>query len=246
MKTATARAAFTTLIIGLFDAAFTCATGAATTLNWFCVATDKIRSGWSAMPIDAVMMPVTTRSQIMKRVLKMSTAGIAFGLLSMTAMAQQAPAPAAANAEPRTSVSAAEIAERIAKADAAAKAGTQFNGGPLLNSAPFRANMEYRNAPAANVGIHENDAELFVVLEGEGTMTLGGTLVNPTRNGSNLTAATATGGTPHKLVKGDMILVPENTAHGVTAVNGKLVMMSLHLPRPAAAAAAPASPAPAR
>jgi hypothetical protein len=34
-----------------------------------------------------------------------------------------------------------------------------------------------------------------------------------------------------------MLLLPENTPHKVTAVNGKLVLMTLHLPRPAAAAA---------
>jgi mannose-6-phosphate isomerase-like protein (cupin superfamily) len=163
----------------------------------------------------------------------------AFGLLSLTAIAQQAPpparpaAPAAANEEPRTFISAVEISERIAKADAAAKAGTQFNGGALLLQGPFKANMEYRNAAATSVNVHENDAELFVVVEGTGTMTLGGTLVNPTRNGTNLQAASAQGGVPYRLVKGDMVLVPENTAHSVTQVDGKLVLMSLHLPRPA-------------
>jgi mannose-6-phosphate isomerase-like protein (cupin superfamily) len=178
----------------------------------------------------------------------MKTFFLAFGLLSLTAMAQQAPAPAmppgngaAANAQPRAFIAAAEIAERIGKADAAAKAGTPYNGGPLLAEGPFRANMEWRNSPATNVSVHENDAELFVVIEGTGTMTLGGTLVNPTRNGTNLSAATATGGTPYKLVKGDMIMVPENTAHSVTGVDGKLVLMALHLPRPAPAAA-PAPP----
>ncbi|HEY2676329.1 MAG TPA: hypothetical protein VGI65_05120 [Steroidobacteraceae bacterium] len=164
---------------------------------------------------------------------------LAIGLLSLTTAAQQpsAPpaqvAPAAATAEPRSFISAAEIAERIAKADAAAKAGAPLNAGPLLLEGSFKANMEYRNAPATSVNIHENDAELFVVIEGAGTMTLGGTLINPTRNGTNLSAAKAQGGTPYKLAKGDMVLVPENTAHSVTQVDGKLVLMSLHLPHPA-------------
>jgi hypothetical protein len=41
------------------------------------------------------------------------------------------------------------------------------------------------------------------------------------------------------MVKGDMLLVPENTAHAVTQVDGRLVLMSMHLPRPAAAPPAP-------
>jgi mannose-6-phosphate isomerase-like protein (cupin superfamily) len=163
-------------------------------------------------------------------------------LLLMTAHAQQADLPG--NAESRMFVSAAEIGERIAKADNAAKAGTQFNGGPLLLQGPFKANMEYRNSPATSVSVHENDAELFVVIEGSGTMTLGGTLIHPTRNGTNLSAPSAQGGVAYQLAKGDMIMVPENTAHSVTQVDGKLVLMSLHLPRPAAAAAVPTSPAP--
>lgn len=178
------------------------------------------------------------------------TVTVGSSLLSMAAIAQT-PAPAmpagnaaAANAD-RPYISAAEIADRSAKAEAAAKSKTPYNGGPLLAAGSFRANMEWRDAPATAVNIHETDAELFVVVEGNGTMTLGGTLVNPTRNGTNLSAASVTGGKQYKLAKGDMVLVPENTAHAVTAVDGKLVMMSLHLPRPAAAPA-DAAPAPAR
>jgi mannose-6-phosphate isomerase-like protein (cupin superfamily) len=148
------------------------------------------------------------------------------------------PGPAA-NVEPRSFISAAELAERSSKAEAASKAGTQYNGGPLLAQGPFRANMEWRNTPATAVNLHENDAELFVVVEGAGTMTLGGTLVDAKRNGTNLSAPTATGGTPYKLAKGDMIMVPENTGHSVTAVDGKLVLMSLHLPRPAPTPSSP-------
>ncbi len=175
----------------------------------------------------------------------MRTLCLALGLLSLTAAAQQAPAPAAAaKAEPRTFISATEIARRIADADAAAKAGTQFNGGPLLLSPPFRANMEYHDAPADHVSVHEVEAELFVILEGSGTITVGGTLVNPTRSGTNLNAPTSEGGVPHRMVKGDMLLVPENTAHAVTQVDGRLVLMSLHLPRPAPMPAATAGPSP--
>jgi hypothetical protein len=65
-------------------------------------------------------------------------------------------------------------------------------------------------------------------------MTVGGTLVNPKRivAATTLTAPSATGGTTYKLAKGDMVLVPENTAHAVSQVNGNLVLMSLHLPHP--------------
>ena len=130
-------------------------------------------------------------------------------------------------------ISAAQIADRMAKADAAAKAGTEYRGEPLLLQGEFRANMEYRVAAAPKVNVHESDSELFVVLDGSGTMALGGKLINPSRNGTNLQADAAEGGVPHKLVKGDMLLIPENLAHAVTQTDGKLVLLSMHLPHPA-------------
>lgn len=164
-------------------------------------------------------------------------------LLSTAAAAQQVSgptmpidtAPAAAMARLRTSISAAEIADRIRQAESAAKSGTQHKSEPLLEIGPFRAHLEYHSEAANNFAVHENEAELFVVLDGSGTLTIGGALVNPTRQGNNLIAAITDGGVPHKVAKGDMILVPENTPHAVTQVNGKLVLMSLHLPRPAPA-----------
>jgi quercetin dioxygenase-like cupin family protein len=174
-------------------------------------------------------------------------------LLPVVAIAQQSPAPpplagnglvADATAEPREVILATEIADRIAQADAAAKAGKPFSIGPLLLEKPFRADMEYRTVPEDGVNLHENEGHLFVVLAGAGTMTLGGTLVNPIRNGTNLRAASAEGGVPHKLVKGDMILVPANTAHSVTQVNGKLVVMSVHLAQPATASTSASVPVP--
>jgi len=174
--------------------------------------------------------------------IQLLASGVMAGLLSLSAAAQPpaAAGPAGAAAEPRTFISTAEVAERIGKADAAAKSGTQYNGGPLLASGPYRANLEYHGSPATNIAVHEADAELFVVLEGSGTMTLGGTLVNPTRNGTNLSSSKVEGATERKLVKGDMVLVPQNTPHAVTQVDGKLVLMSMHLPRATPAAAAPA------
>ncbi len=164
---------------------------------------------------------------------------LAVSLLSVAASGQQAPAPrvgnppAATSTEPRTSVSAVEIADRIRQADAAAKAGTQYRPDPLLEAGAFRAGIEYHAEAATSFAVHENDAELFVVLDGSGTLSMGGTLVNPTRRGTNLSAPTADGTVPHKLVKGDMILVPEGTPHAVTQVDGRLVLMSMHLPHPA-------------
>ena len=40
------------------------------------------------------------------------------------------------------------------------------------------------------------------------------------------------GGESRQIAKGDFIMVPENTPHWFSTINGTLVLMSLHLPRP--------------
>lgn len=178
----------------------------------------------------------------------------AAALLSVAAGAQQAPPPTVpagsapvATPQLRTSITTAEIADRIAQAQAAYKAGTPYHGAPLLASSPFRAMMEYHTIADTSYAVHETAAELFVVLDGSGTLSMGGTLVGPTtRRGTNLRADNAAGAVPIKLAKGDMALVPENTPHAITAVDGVLVLMTLHMPVPPAVppAAAPAPPPP--
>jgi mannose-6-phosphate isomerase-like protein (cupin superfamily) len=157
-------------------------------------------------------------------------------------------------ADPRMFISAKEIQERIAQADADVKAGRMYGGEPLVMQGPFRATMEWRNVAQANVNVHETDAEMFVVIEGSGTMTLGGNLVDPHRahsfawEGPTLTAKSVEGGKDYKIGKGDMIMIPPNTAHYVSQVHGKLVLWSMHLPMlpvPAAGTAAPGVAAPA-
>jgi mannose-6-phosphate isomerase-like protein (cupin superfamily) len=105
---------------------------------------------------------------------------------------------------------------------------------PIVLLQPYSVNLEYRvgglNAPAS---IHEKDAELFLVLEGAGTVVTGGKLKDERRtNPANLTGTAIEGGSSRRLAKGDWVLVPENTAHWFTQVDGTLVMMSLHVPHP--------------
>jgi hypothetical protein len=86
----------------------------------------------------------------------------AFGLLSVAATAQAPPpvaAPAAISGEQIMYVTAAQVNDRLAKAAAAAKAGMPLE--PLLQEGPFKMTLDYHDAPATSVNVHENDAELF-------------------------------------------------------------------------------------
>lgn len=136
---------------------------------------------------------------------------------------------------PQIFISANDINAAIAKAAAAVRADVPMNGGALLRLAPYSANLEYRTSvgPAA---VHEKEAELVYVLDGSGSLVIGGRLVAQTRrNAENLSGTSIEGGSLQKLAKGDMLIIPENTAHWFNSIDGKLVLVTLHVPRTAAA-----------
>ena len=135
--------------------------------------------------------------------------------------------PAAAQTAPvqKSFASAADIA--AATAIAAAKTGNSRLA-PLLAVAPLRANIEYRTADAPPA-LHEHEAELFVVLDGSGTYTGGGTITGP-KPPTGGAGTAIVGGTARTVAKGDIFLVPVNSPHQFTAIQGRLVMMSMHLP----------------
>ena len=91
--------------------------------------------------------------------------------------------------------------------------------------------------PAA---VHEKEAEMFYVIDGSGTLTTGGKLANekPT-NAENLTGTAIEGGKSQAVAKGDFVIVPENTPHWFSAIDGTIVLMSLHVPRSGAESISP-------
>ena len=153
-----------------------------------------------------------------------------FMLFSSAVVAQQ---PAAQNPPPpKLFAGSADVTALIAKAKAERKPDQANFVQPIVRSAPYSANLEYRvggvNAPAS---VHERDAEMFYVIEGTGTLVTGGTLRDEKRtNAENLTGSAIDGGASRRLVKGDWVMVPAKTAHWFTQIDGTLVLMSIHLP----------------
>ena len=152
--------------------------------------------------------------------------GITIALVTAAAALAQAPAPVT-----KTFSSAADVAALIAKAKSERKEGQPLVLERILQVPPYNANLEYR-ASVGPAAIHENEAEMFCVIEGSGTMVTGGKLANEKRtNASNLTGTGIEGGTSREVSKGDFIMVPDNTAHWFSAINGYIVLMTLHVPR---------------
>jgi mannose-6-phosphate isomerase-like protein (cupin superfamily) len=104
---------------------------------------------------------------------------------------------------------------------------------PIVSLAPYNANLEYRVAGLnAAASVHERDAEMFLVLEGAGTVVTGGALKDERRsNPDNLQGSAIEGGASQAIKKGDWVMVPEKTPHWFTQIDGVLVLMSVHLPR---------------
>jgi mannose-6-phosphate isomerase-like protein (cupin superfamily) len=142
--------------------------------------------------------------------------------------------PAAATAPPMSLfASSAEVAALAAKAKAEIKPGQPLMAMPIVQSGSYRANLEYRNA-VGPASVHEKEAELFYVIDGSATIMTGGSLTEERRtNPDNRTGAGIKGGTPRRIAKGDFILVPENTAHWFSAIDGTVTLMSVHIPKSA-------------
>jgi mannose-6-phosphate isomerase-like protein (cupin superfamily) len=162
---------------------------------------------------------------------------VAIGVMSAGAAAQQPPpSRGQAQAAAKTFASSADVAALAAKAKADRKPGQANVVQPLMRLPPYSVNLESRVA-SANAAVHEKEAEMFYVVDGAGTLVTGGKLTGETRtNADNLSGTGIEGGTTQHVAKGDFVFVPENTPHQFTAVEGTLLLMSVHVPRTADAA----------
>ncbi len=146
----------------------------------------------------------------------------------LTCVPVQAQAPAA---DIRTFASSADVQALIANARRIHKPGQAVVAQAILKLAPYTASLEYRTAVGA-AAVHEKEAEFFYVVDGSATLVTGGRLADERRaNPANLTGSGIEGGQSQTVAKGDFIVVPENTPHWFSAINGELILMSLHVPR---------------
>ena len=165
--------------------------------------------------------------------MRVLTAGLVFAsfLTGSMASGQQPPAPAASPAAARTMVSAADVQAMIATAKSTRKPDQALLAQSMIQLAPYNVSLEYR-AAVANAAVHETEAELFYVVDGSAMLVTGGKLKDEKRtNAANLSGSAVEGGASRHIAKGDFIMVPEGTPHWFSAIDGTIVLMSLHLPR---------------
>jgi mannose-6-phosphate isomerase-like protein (cupin superfamily) len=176
------------------------------------------------IPRDSTRMPPEVR-------MRPAIIGVVLVLAAHSTFAQQT---GGAEASARTMVSAADVQALIAKAKTERKEGQPILAQSMIQLAPYNVSLEYR-ASVGNAAVHDREAELFYVVDGSATLVTGGTLKDEKRtNAENLTGSSIEGGVSRHVAKGDFIMVPEGTPHWFGAIDGTVVLMSLHLPRPAA------------
>jgi len=73
---------------------------------------------------------------------------------------------------------------------------------------------------------HDTEADIYIVLEGEADLYLGGAIIDPTTPipGQHRGAALANA-TRHHIAAGDLIVIPETTPHLLDARNSRIVYL---------------------
>jgi mannose-6-phosphate isomerase-like protein (cupin superfamily) len=103
------------------------------------------------------------------------------------------------------------------------------------------------NTTPANAEIHDASDDVYYVLDGTATLTLGGTLESPREiEPGEWRGSKIVGGQKVEIAKGDLIVVPRGTPHHRSTANQDFTMILIKVfadPRPAPATT-PAKPTP--
>ena len=136
------------------------------------------------------------------------------------ATAPPAPAP---RGTPATFVSAAELDAALKKAT---EANPNMSTARIDNHDQYRINIVRRGRPAGAI-THAVGTELHYIVEGGGTLVTGGTVVRPAAGAPTGALARIEGGVTRTVVKGDVVLIPENTPHWYSEVDGAIAYLEV-------------------
>ena len=145
------------------------------------------------------------------------------------AWAAPAPGGRGANTAPKLFQLHADIAPMVATARTQLPTAARFfAGGTLISLPPYRVGLELRS-PKGIASVHKNNAEFMWVLEGEGIIETGGTVVNPRETATSIDGDSMTGATINRMKKGDFIFVPKAVPH-LARSEGTFVLATMHVP----------------
>jgi mannose-6-phosphate isomerase-like protein (cupin superfamily) len=95
-------------------------------------------------------------------------------------------------------------------------------GGPIVNDPGLIVLAQRREA--GEVEYHDHTNHVFVMVDGEATLVVGGTMVDAKRTApAQMRAPSLKGGTTYHMTKGDVITIPAKTPHWFKEVSTKTV-----------------------
>jgi len=95
-------------------------------------------------------------------------------------------------------------------------------GGPIVSDPGLIVLAQRRQA--GEVELHDRTNHVFIMVEGEATLVVGGTMVNARRTAPDqMRAPSLEGGTTYHMSKGDVITIPAKTPHWFKEVPTKTV-----------------------
>ena len=110
-------------------------------------------------------------------------------------------------------LAAASGASTVTYVDHDKVAAALAKGGPLVTTPDYIVSGSHRSG-AGQIEIHEKETDVIYVVEGEATFVTGGTVLGrKATKAGQFTGSGLEGGEPHRLSKGDVIVVPAGTPH---------------------------------
>ncbi len=95
-------------------------------------------------------------------------------------------------------------------------------GGPIVSDPGLIVLAQRRTA--GEVELHDRTNHVFIFVDGEATLVVGGTMVDAKRTAADqMRAPSAQGGTTYHMSKGDVITIPAKTPHWFKEVPTKTV-----------------------
>ncbi len=116
--------------------------------------------------------------------------------------------------------------------------GSGNAGGGATTASPSSACGEQRPGATGPTGIfHDDTAESYVVISGNATLIMGGTIVNGKRSAPDAEVTTILNGpscsgtmvgyTSREIKTGDIVIIPEHVPHGFSAVPDHITYLSI-------------------
>lgn len=100
--------------------------------------------------------------------------------------------------------------------------GVMSKGGPIVSDPGLVVLAQRRESGPAEYHDHTN--HVFIMVEGEATLVVGGTLIDPKRTApAQMRAPSIEGGTTYHMTKGDVITIPAKTPHWFKEIPTKTV-----------------------